>query len=310
MDAVYNSSAATALRVIRATALETESAADRIATGLKINSASDSAAYWSIATTMKSDIAVRSAITDGISLSLGIIDTAYAAVEELIPLVDQFRSLMISGRYSTTERPKIAAAMDVIREQMISVVKSASFNGTNLLYRALGEPTSISLLTGIPGSGTTGTNQYSTIDLTRLVMIDEDPMQGILSKKYEIPGGGTVRRMFLQYAAGYRIGLYDATGVIAGAYSTKTGMWALDNMSAGLGNAAMLLGSLKKGLEINMAFSRNLGDIMEKGISTLVDADMTTESARLRALEVRMQLSIQALHIANGKPNLILSLFR
>jgi flagellin len=51
-------------------------------------------------------------------------------------------------------------------------------------------------------------------------------------------------------------------------------------------------------------------DAIERGVGQLVDADMNEESARLQAQQVQQQLGIQALSIANGSAQSILSLFR
>ncbi|MEM6496871.1 MAG: flagellin, partial [Pseudomonadota bacterium] len=51
-------------------------------------------------------------------------------------------------------------------------------------------------------------------------------------------------------------------------------------------------------------------DSIDRGISTLIDADMNEESTRLQALQVQQQLGIQALSIANSSSQNILSLFR
>ena len=45
-------------------------------------------------------------------------------------------------------------------------------------------------------------------------------------------------------------------------------------------------------------------------IGNLVDADMAVESARLQSLQVKQQLGVQALAIANSAPSITLSLFR
>jgi flagellin len=49
---------------------------------------------------------------------------------------------------------------------------------------------------------------------------------------------------------------------------------------------------------------------VSRGVGQLVDADMEEESTRLQALQVQQQLGIQALSIANGNAQNILSLFR
>ena len=59
-----------------------------------------------------------------------------------------------------------------------------------------------------------------------------------------------------------------------------------------------------------MEFTSNLMDTIDRGVGTLVDADMNKESTRLQALQVQQQLGIQALSIANGNSQTILSLFR
>ena len=50
--------------------------------------------------------------------------------------------------------------------------------------------------------------------------------------------------------------------------------------------------------------------MIEGGIGNLVDADLAKESAKLQALQVKQQLGVQALSIANQAPSTITSLFR
>jgi hypothetical protein len=53
-----------------------------------------------------------------------------------------------------------------------------------------------------------------------------------------------------------------------------------------------------------------LSDVVESSVGNLVDADLAKESAKLQALQVKQQLGIQALSIANQAPQAIMSLFR
>jgi len=57
-------------------------------------------------------------------------------------------------------------------------------------------------------------------------------------------------------------------------------------------------------------FAQKLSDTITAGIGNLVDANMAQESARLQSLQVKQQLGIQALSIANQGPQTILALFR
>jgi flagellin len=45
-------------------------------------------------------------------------------------------------------------------------------------------------------------------------------------------------------------------------------------------------------------------------LGNIVDADMARESARMTALQVQQQLSVQTLGIINQAPNSLLGLFR
>ena len=81
---------------------------------------------------------------------------------------------------------------------------------------------------------------------------------------------------------------------------------SLNNVNSALAR----LGSGSKKLSIQATFVQNLSDTLQTGIGNMVDADMATESARLQSLQVKQQLGVQALSIANQSPQVILSLFR
>ena len=70
------------------------------------------------------------------------------------------------------------------------------------------------------------------------------------------------------------------------------------------------LGASAKRLEVQTEFTVKLVDILTDGVGNLVDADMARESANLTALQVKQQLGVQALSIANATPQIILSLFQ
>ncbi len=75
-------------------------------------------------------------------------------------------------------------------------------------------------------------------------------------------------------------------------------------------NAASALGSAQSRIETQQTFVTTLTNALTAGVSGLVDADMSAESARLSALQVQQQLGTQALSIANSTPQSILSLFK
>ncbi len=109
----------------------------------------------------------------------------------------------------------------------------------------------------------------------------------------------------------------------SGALSSVTSSLDLNNSTnAGTASAAITtaidtlnrqlatLGSQAKALDTQKTFLGKLSDAVEKGIGSLVDADLAKESARLQSLQVKQQLGAQALSIANSAPQIVLSFFR
>jgi flagellin len=76
------------------------------------------------------------------------------------------------------------------------------------------------------------------------------------------------------------------------------------------GTALGSLGANAADLNFLTTFTKALSDAVTQGLGALVDANLATESAKLQALQVKQQLGVQALSIANQRPQIILSLFR
>lgn len=84
----------------------------------------------------------------------------------------------------------------------------------------------------------------------------------------------------------------------------------VDNAISTVNSHLSSLGSAHKRLQIVKTLNENLIDTFEIGVGNIVDADLARESASLQALQVKQQLGLQALSIANQSPQAILSLFQ
>ncbi len=84
----------------------------------------------------------------------------------------------------------------------------------------------------------------------------------------------------------------------------------VDKALSSVTTAASDLGAIKTRIGSQQEFVGKIMDAVSRGVGQLVDADMEEESTRLQALQVQQQLGIQALSIANGNTQNILSLFR
>src|SRR5690606_13740653 len=92
--------------------------------------------------------------------------------------------------------------------------------------------------------------------------------------------------------------------------NAATALTAIDTAITTMNQKLANLGSSAKRLEIQGDFSAKLMDILKTGVGNLVDADLAEESAKLQALQIKQQLGVQALAIANASPQTILQLFQ
>jgi flagellin len=84
----------------------------------------------------------------------------------------------------------------------------------------------------------------------------------------------------------------------------------VDATLSAMTDAATSLGSVKARISIQQDFVKSLMDAVSRGVGQLVDADMNEESTKLQALQVKQQLGVQALGIANSSSQSIMQLFQ
>ncbi|MEP6566646.1 MAG: flagellin, partial [Mesorhizobium sp.] len=111
-----NASALTALQSLNNTNKSLEMTQSRISTGYRVATASDNAAYWSIATTMRSDNKALSAVQDALGLGAGKVDTAYTAITDIKDQVDLIKAKLVTARSaSQDDQQKIATEIKAIQ---------------------------------------------------------------------------------------------------------------------------------------------------------------------------------------------------
>jgi len=104
-----------------------------------------------------------------------------------------------------------------------------------------------------------------------------------------------------------------SSALTAGVATTAAALSLLSTIDAQVlvvGTALGTLGSNNTSLNFLSTFTKTLSDAVTEGLGALVDANLAEESARLQSLQVKQQLGVQALGIANARPQTVLSLFR
>lgn len=100
------------------------------------------------------------------------------------------------------------------------------------------------------------------------------------------------------------------TATLTSQVTSAAAVLEIDAAITSLATKSATLGAASKRFTISKEFVTKLSDAIEIGIGNLVDADLAKESANLQALQVKQQLGLQALSIANQAPSTVLGLFR
>lgn len=128
-----NVAAMAALQTLRAIGSDMEETQSRVSSGLRVKTASDNAAYWSIATTMRSDNGALSAVQDALGLGAAKVDTAYSAMETTVDVVKEISKKLVAAREAGVDKAKIQEEIRQLQDQLKSIGESASFSGENWL---------------------------------------------------------------------------------------------------------------------------------------------------------------------------------
>ncbi|MBC9880729.1 flagellin [Bradyrhizobium sp. INPA01-394B] len=295
-----NSTAMTALQTLRSVSSQLATTQTRISTGQRVSTASDNAAYWSIATSMRADNAALSAVSDSLGLSAATVDTEYTALTSVVGDsnggLTKLQSLLVEAKTAGIDRTKIQADITQIQQQMKSTAAAATFNGVNWLSTTTATPTTVSLVSSYSRVGSTPTTGSISLTVANYSLYTSGT-SGILDTQ---ASGVSVDNM--------KIGTLTDSATDQATLDTYIAQ--VTSAINSVASAAADLGAVKNRISTNTDFVKSLMDSVSRGVGQLVDADMNQESTRLSALQVQQQLGVQALSIANSSSQSILSLFR
>ncbi|OWZ95216.1 flagellin, partial [Sinorhizobium sp. LM21] len=292
-----NSSAMGALATLRSINSSMETTQERISSGLRVATAADNAAYWSIATTMRSDNKALSAVQDALGLGAAKTDVASSAMENSKDVVDEIKKKLVTASEPGVDKSKIQKEIKELQNQLLSIAKSASFSGENWVFTDPNNAAGTKSVVGsfnrdAKGNVSLTTLQYDTNKSSLIEMNASGAFvttgTGLLSSNisYTDTTGATV-------ALTFSVMTLDITNMTGGALSQA--LSGVDSILTQMTDAAADLGALNSRIDLQKGFVENLSDSIEKGVGRLVDADMNEESTRLKALQTQQQLGIQAL---------------
>jgi len=300
-----NASAMTALQTLNYTNKALADTQNRISTGYRVASASDNAAYWSIATTMRSDNTALATVEDALGLGAATIDVAYTGLNSVIDVTTEIKAKLVAAREPGIDRTKVQSEIGELLNQIKSVADSAAFSDQNWLSldsSAAGYNSTKSVVSSFTRSGGNVSIGTISIDISTTNLYDANAAADGIVDKDRTVGATTFKVSTLDIST-----LTDSAADLTTLENYITGV---DNSISDMTSAATTLGAVKSRIDLQTEFVSNLMDAIDRGVGTLVDADMNQESTRLQALQVQQQLGIQSLSIANSASQNILALFR
>ncbi|WP_417462825.1 flagellin [Kordiimonas sp.] len=131
-----NAGAFAALQNLNTTSRSLEISQSRVNTGLKVSSARDDAAIYSIAQNMRGDVAGFRAVDNSLSRAQSELDVAIAGAEAISDLLIQMKEKAVAAKDDGLDDDSRNALNNDYQElvaQITSISENASFNGRNLL---------------------------------------------------------------------------------------------------------------------------------------------------------------------------------
>jgi flagellin len=268
-----NAGALTALQYLSGTQSQLNATQNHINSGLKVASARDDGSVYAIAQNQRGAVAGYAAVQDSLSRASSAVDVALSAGQSISDLLIQLKTKALSAAdqsLDTASRQAMNQDFVALRDQIGTIVKNASFNGFNLVDGSTSQITAL--------SSADGTRRITTA-----------------AQNMKLSG---------------QIVTVKTTSTISTQAKASTLVATIQTSLTNVNSALAKLSSGVKKFSIQAGFAQKLSDTLTQGIGQLVDANMANESAMLQSLQVKQQLGVQALSIANQAPSTILSLFR
>ena len=262
---------------------------ERLATGKRINSASDDAAGLAIASKMTSQIrGLDQAVRNG-NDAISMLQTADGAMIEVSNMMQRMRELAVqggNGTLSTADLASLNTEFVALRTEIDRIADNTQWNGDNLL------------------DGSAGANGL----LTFQVGYEADQTIAVNVGDLNLAAGATA------YSAGSAAGGILAADLSAITMTTatlaNTQVTALDAAIAGIDSKRATLGSAINTLEFAVDNLANVSQNTSAARSRIEDADYASETTELARTQIIAQAGTAMLSQANQQAQSVLALLK
>ena len=282
-----NNSSATASRILSENRRELEQSMERLASGKRINSASDDAAGMAVAAKMGADIRSLTPAIRNTNDAISLVNTYDGAAAEIENILIRMRELAVqskTGTYEDADRTNANYEYEALKAEVQRINSVTAFNRG--VIASTGGANSHSMFVGsdVAKTGNSITFSAHTLDLNASGATGSDIPTSITSS--------------------------SALKSIATADTASTAIAAIDTAIGKLNANRAQAGALINRLEHTVANLMNVNQRLQEAVSGIVDADYAAESANLARGMVLQQAGTAMLAQANQAPQYVLLLLR
>lgn len=254
----------------------------RLASGLRINKASDDAAGLAIAESLKADstlatVSIRNA-NDGISV-IAIADQAIGQIGNILNRLSELAQQSANGVYDSTQRSALQNEFTALTSEIERIAVTTAFNGINLISNGQ----TLTFQVGFDGSSLSQLG-YNGINATLQAI--GLASAGSSASTYSISGGTDAQAQ-------------DAA---------RSALQAISNALASIGRNRGNLGALESRLSASISNLQVARENFKAAESQIRDLDVASEASELTRLNILQQAGAAVLAQANQQPAIALQL--
>jgi flagellin len=268
-----NTAANSAVRYLNTNSAQQSESLSKIASGSRINKASDDAAGLAIATRIQSDVTALEQAATNAAHGISILQTADGAASNISDILQRMKSLAsesASGTVTNTERDYIDSEFQQLIDEIDGIATGTRFNGVSLLDGSSAFASGLSVMVG------TSTSDTITLKLDSLSSSD------------------------------LSVGSLDVTSQT----NATAAITSLDAAITEVSAARADIGATMSRFEFRSDTIATTTENLEASESAIRDVDVAAEQARLAASEVKTQAAVAAAAQANQMPQQLLNLLQ
>jgi flagellin len=268
---------------------------ERLASGLKVNSAIDDALAFFKARNLNARASDLSSIKDDIVNGISVLRATVQGLETIESVLKQMKALAQSAVSSpeSTTRAKLASQFNELRSQVDNIMEDSSYSGVNLLKN-----TTTPFTVGADNMTVKFNERTDAKAVNQLIVsgISTTDFTSIMARSAVATGtaGDTT--------------VWGQTGTAA-ITAINSSIRAIDSALVTVRQTAQTFGTNSSMLELRRQFTENIINTLKGGAASLVNADLNEESANLLSLQTRQQLGTISLGIAQQSEQSVLRLF-